>query len=290
MVNKQVLSLDVVTELPLSVKVSIVKLGCIASTTLIESLLDERASRKDITVRSFSSGTKMDGESAKDIAELAKSIESDLFIVVTPNASLEEPKSLAKTLSKRTPTVVVSDAPAKKVIQEFEKKSIGYVIVEADSLIGIRKEFLDAVEMALFNSDVIKVLAVTGAFRALHEEIDRTVESIKKGTVHLPRLIIDKEIAVSRGEFFNPYAKAKAMASFEMARLAGELSAEGAYKVKERERYLSIVASAHELMREAAILADQAREIEKSSDKVSRRIHMIDGSLKTKKAFFDVLQ
>ena len=274
----------------LTVRVTVAKLGCIASTTLIESLLDERASREDIVVRSFSSGTKMDIQSAKNIAGLISSIPSDVILLVTPNASLKEPRSLAKTLSKRAPTTVISDAPAKKAISEFDKNKIGYIIMEADSLIGVRKEFLDPIEMALFNSDAIKVLAATGAFRALHEEIDRLIESAKKKRISLPKLIVDKEVAVNHGEFSNPYAKAKAMASFGMANLVGELSVEGAYRVKERERYLTIVASAHELMRKAALLADQAREIEKSSDSVARHVHIPDGSLKKKKRFFQELQ
>ena len=123
-----------------------------------------------------------------------------------------------------------------------------------------------------------------------HEEIDRVIDSVRKSKAWLPKLIVDKEVAVRKGEFSNPYAKAKAMASFEMARLAGQISAEGAYKVKERGRYLTIVASAHELMREAALLADQAREIEKAEDKVSRYVHSNDGTMKMKKGLFDNLR
>ena len=265
------------------------KLGCIVSTALLESLLDERASREDITIRSFSTGTKMDAQSAREVEAIAVSVKSDLFLIVSPNASLEEPKLLAKNLAKKAPTVIVSDAPAKKAVQDFEKNHVGYIIVEADSLIGVRKEFLDPIELALFNSDVIRVLAVTGAFRALYEEIDRMIESVKKRRIRLPRLVVNKEVAIERGEFSNPYAKAKAMASFEMARLAGQLSAEGAYKIKERERYLTIVSSAHELMREAALLADQAREIEKAEDKVSRHVHL-NNETKAKKGLFDNLR
>jgi methylenetetrahydromethanopterin dehydrogenase len=276
--------------LGLIVRVTVVKLGCIASTALLESLLDERASREDIVIRSFSSGTKMDTQSAREVEAIAASVKSDIFLVVSPNASLEEPKLLVKNLAKKAPTVIVSDAPARKAVQDFEKSHVGYIIIEADSLIGVRKEFLDPIEMALFNSDVIRVLAVTGAFRVLHEEIDKVIESVKRRKTWLPKLIVNKDVAIKRGEFSNPYAKAKAMASFEMARLAGQLSAEGAYKVKERERYLTIVASAHELMREAALLADQAREIGKTENKVSRHIHFNNGTTKMKKGLFDNLR
>jgi len=107
--------------LRLSVRVTIVKLGCIASTALIESLLDERASREDIVVRSFSSGSKMDAQSAKDLVDIAVSVKSDLFLVVSPNVALEVPRSLAKRLSKKAPTTVISDAPAKRALEESRR-------------------------------------------------------------------------------------------------------------------------------------------------------------------------
>ena len=77
------------------------------------------------------------------------------------------------------------------------------------------------------------------------------------------------------------------MASYEIARLVARLSAEGAYKEKDRERRLLTVSASHELIRQAAKLADEAREIEKQTDSVHRKIHDSSGKTITKKKFFD---
>ena len=42
------------------VKVTFVQTGYIGATTLIDALLDERAARKNVSVRVISSGCKMD--------------------------------------------------------------------------------------------------------------------------------------------------------------------------------------------------------------------------------------
>jgi methylenetetrahydromethanopterin dehydrogenase len=51
-----------------------------------------------------------------------------------------------------------------------------------------------------------------------------------------------------------------------------------------------MVATAHEMMRAAARLADEAREIEKSNDTVQRKPHFKDGSSITKKALMEKLK
>ena len=48
-------------------------------------------------------------------------------------------------------------------------------------MIGARREFLDPTEMTIYNSDIIKVLAATGAFNLVIEAIDEAIESVKKG-------------------------------------------------------------------------------------------------------------
>lgn len=269
------------------IKISILKIGFIGMTTLIEAILDERASRKDITVFSVSSGSKMDEKSIKTVEEISSALETDLFLLVSPNASLPGPKAFAERLASRKPTILISDGPAKKMIDEIKGK-LGYIIVEADPLIGVRKEFLDPVEMAIFNSDVIKVLSVTGAIRALHLEIDRVIlELSSNGHARLPSLLITKDVTMTSSGFSNPYAKAKAMASYETARHAAILASEGAYREKNRERYLILVAAAHELLRDAARVADEARELEKGNDSVSRIIHEANGSQIEKKRLID---
>ena len=286
--NEDVLIVLSLSKKQMVLNITVVKTGFLAVTTLIEALLDERASRKDISIRSVSSGAKMNKVDIDAVEQLAKSIDTDLFIVVSPNASLDGPKNLALNLGKLKPTILISDNPATKIIEELKGK-IGYIIIQADPLIGIRKEFLDPIEMSNFNSDVIKVLSITGAFSALIHALDSFINESTNGNANLPNIIIDKHQALEHSGLSNPYAKSKALASYEMARLVGRLSAEGGYKEKDREKYLLVVSASHELIRQAAKLADEARELEKENDTVHRNIHDSSGKTLTKKKFFDTL-
>lgn len=270
------------------VKVTILKVGYIGATTLIDALLDERASRKDVSVRVISSGCKMDDEEAEDAARIAASVPSDLYVVVSPNAGLSGPTKAREVLKETgKPIIVVSDEPSRKAARKLPEEGIGYIVLYADPMIGAKQDFLDPVEMALFNSDVIRVLAITGVFRLLHTEIDRVIEQIGKGEEpELPQVIVNKERALEHCGIENPYAYAKAMASFETARRVGVLSTEGCFKVEGRENYIPIVTGAHELMRLAALMADEAREIEKANDSVKRVVHFRSGKLRSKAKLF----
>jgi methylenetetrahydromethanopterin dehydrogenase len=266
---------------PKVVRIGFVKLGNIGSAPLIEFLLDERAERQLIKVKVVGSGAKMTREDASEAAEDIASFKPDLALVVSPNASLPGPSEARKILKQSgTPTIVVSDGPAKKVVKQLEEDGFGYLIVEADSMIGARREFLDPVEMSLFNADLIRVLSITGAFNVLCSAIDDVIGKCHQGgNLTLPRIIVDKERAVEAAGFTNEYAKAKAMAAYEIARRVADLTAEGCFVVKEWERYTRLVAAGHEMMRTAARLVDEAREIEKAEDTVTRRPHHDDGTL-----------
>lgn len=276
----------------LVVKVLFLKIGFLGTTPLIEALLDERANRKDISVRVVSSGVKLKEEDAKLVLGSLPNERFDLIVLVAPNAGASGPALAWRELSRKNKSIVViSDSPMKKMLGELEGASVGYILVEADSMLGARKEFLDSVEMSLFNSDIIKVLSVTGVFRRIQNELDRMIHDAserKRGVV--PRVVLDKETVLTDGGFSNPYALAKAVASFEIATRVAALSAEGLYKVKERERYLPIVAAAHEMMRHAALLADEAREMEKTGDTVLRTVHLDDGSSASKVKLMDTLK
>jgi len=273
----------------LPVKFAIMKIGCIGCSSLLEYVLDERADRKDITVGVFSPGCKMDAEDVPPVAERVVAFKPDFVVLVSPNAAMPGPKTGRELLSKAgLPVLVVSDAPAKKVAPELEAGGFGYIIVEADSMIGARREFLDATEMALFNSDVIRVLAITGVYRLLYTEIDKIIDQLESGQkITMPKIMVDKETAANSGKFNNPYAKGKAMASYEMARRVADLSTQGCFILKERERYLPMVTAAHELMRMAAKLADEAREIEKATDSVTRTPHTSEGAILNKTKLLD---
>jgi methylenetetrahydromethanopterin dehydrogenase len=271
------------------VKVGVLKLGCIGSALLLEFMLDERAEREDIDVRVVGAGAKLGIEQAEETARRMLDFKPQIVIVTSPNATLPGPKK-AREIVKAAgiPVVVVSDSPTKKSVQELEQEGFGYIIIEADSMIGARREFLDPLEMVLFNLDVARVLAITGTLNLLTAEIDRAIESIKKGIqIPLPKIVVDKEKAIKAASFSNPYSATKAMAAYETARRVADLSVEGCFAVKEWERYTKIVSAAHEMMRQAARLADDARETEKAQDAVSRIPHYDDGSILKKRKLMD---
>ncbi|MCS7127705.1 MAG: F420-dependent methylenetetrahydromethanopterin dehydrogenase [Sulfolobales archaeon] len=264
------------------IKICILKMGCIASAPLLEYILDERADRKDIEVRVLSVGSKLAPEDyGVELAEKGLKEECDLYIVVSPNAALPGPTKAREVLREKGKSVIViSDAPAKKITKELDEKGFGYIIVLADSMIGARREFLDPVEMTIFNGDIIKVLAITGVYRLIQVEVGKVIDGLKRGEKPvLPRVVVDKEIAINAAQFKNAYAKAKAMAAYEVARKVADLTTEGCFVVKESERYIPIVAAAHEMMRYAALLADEAREIEKYGDTLVRTPHSTEGAI-----------
>lgn len=268
------------------VKIGVVKLGNIGTAPLLELLLDERADRNDIDVRVVGSGAKLNPDQAEEVAKKILDFEPNLVLTVSPNAALPGPGKVREIMADEgIPLIVVSDAPGKKIKEEVEAKNQGYIIVTADAMIGARRQFLDPIEMALFNVDVIRVLAATGAFSVIYHSIDAVIEQIKNGQrPELPRIVINKEKAVNTLKFQNPYAHAKAMAAYETACAVADLNVEGCFKIQEEERYVPIVAAAHEMMRMAAKLADEARELEKSGDTVLRQPHKKSGEILTKTA------
>jgi methylenetetrahydromethanopterin dehydrogenase len=271
------------------VKVTIVKLGYIATTTLIDALLDERASRKDLSMRVISAGVSLEEEPSIEVSKLASTIQTDLYIIVSPNASLPGPTK-ARDILRGTgkPVIMISDEPSRKGLREGTPEGVGYIVMIGDPMIGAKQAFLDPVEMVLFNSDALRVLAVTGPFRIVVQEIDRVIEQIGKGEKPmLPQIVIEKENALAASQINNPYAQGKAMAAFEAARRVATLTTEGVFKIEESERYLPVLIAAHELLRQAAKLADEAREIEKSNDTAVRLSHFSKGDVRKKVKILD---
>jgi len=271
------------------VRVGVLKAGCIGSLPLLEFLLDERADREDIQVKVIGSGARVTSEQCIEGAEQILKQDFDLIIFAGPAQTTQGPSEARKILrNSNKPVIIISDSPAKRIIKELEETGFGYIIVEADSMIGARREFLDPAEMALYNSDVIRVLAATGALNIIVEEIDKVINAIKSGEkVILPKLIVDGRRAVEAAGFSNPYAKAKAIAAYEIAKQVSTITFEACFKVQEPDLYIPLVATAHEMMRVAARLADEAREIEKGSDSVLRRPHFKDGTLGKKKRLME---
>ncbi len=266
------------------VKIVVFKCGNIGTAPLLELLLDELADRKDLAVRTLTTGSKMDVDAIEESIEKIFEFSPTLVLFVSPNTSAPGPAKAREVLSKKkVPTVVLTDAPGKRVKNEMEQQGVGYIIITGDPLIGARKEFLDPVEMAIFNANVIKILAGTGVFRLVVQEIDKLVEATKAGAnLSLPRLIIDTDSIRDSYAFKNPYAKAKAMAAYEMLKKVAEINVQACFVEKEKEKYIPLVACAHELVQASARLAEEAREIEKYGDTLLRTPHSKDGRLKTK--------
>lgn len=261
------------------VKIGIIKSGNIGTSPVLDLLLDERADRPNIDVRLVGSGAKMNPEQVEEVVPKIKDFNPDFCIFISPNPGAPGPAKAREILSKEDiPAIIIGDAPGAGKKDEMEEQGLGYIIVKADPMIGARRELLDPTEMASFNSDIIKVLAATGAYRLVQNTIDSIIAAVEDNKeIELPKLIITAEKAVEAGTFENPYAKAKAIAAYEMASAVANLDTKGCFMVQDSEKYIPLVAAAHEMASAAAKLATEAREIEKNNDTLCRTPHMNDG-------------
>jgi methylenetetrahydromethanopterin dehydrogenase len=255
-------------------KIGVLKNGTIGSSLLLAFLLDERAEAKRIDVVEVSSGAKMHPpEVCTKTMEKLVQIEPELIIMSSPNAALPGPKQ-TREMAGNIPTIIVSDAPAKKAVDEIKEKNMGYILVNCDSMIGARRPYLDATEMSCFNADLLKVLAITGALNVITIELNKVIMDMLEGkSPTLPQVIVDATKAVKAAEFSNPYAEAKAIAAFEIAASVSKVTGTACFRLKEKEDYMPLLAAAHEMMKTAADLCSEAREIEKANNTVMRMPH-----------------
>jgi len=269
------------------VKVGVAKLGNIASGVMAELLLDERADREDMQTFMATSGTKLQPEDIDRVVNNMVAWKPDFAIVVSPNGVLPGPTGARERLAAAgIPTLFITDdVTTKKEWAEIKDGKFGYIIMKGDAMIGARREFLDPIEMADYNGNLVKVLALTGAFRKLQIAIDQVIDQVKAGKkgadLAMPKLVVTSDKAVD-GEFSNPYALAKARAAYEIASAVAMVNVKGCFMTKEWEKYIPIVTSAHEMMRVAAVLCDEAREIEKAGDGIIRKPHKKDGIIVSK--------
>ena len=265
--------------------IGILKNGTIGSSLLLAFLMDERAEATRLNVREVTSGAKM--HPPEECIETMKKLlefKPELILMSSPNAALKGPLA-AREMAKEAniPTIIISDAPAKKAVDEIKEKNMGYILVNCDSMIGARRPFLDPIEMSCFNADLLKVLAITGSLQVIAEELNKVIMDMLDGKQPtLPEIIIDASRALEAAKFSNPYAEAKAIAAFELAASVSKVTSKACFVLKEREEYMPLLAASHEMMRTAALMCDQAREIEKSNDTVIRRPHHAKQQLLTK--------
>lgn len=271
------------------VKIGIIKIGNIGISPVLDLILDERADREDIDVRTLSSGAKMGKNQVNDILPRIKDFNPNLILFVSPNPNAREPKKARNILSTvGIPTVIFGDRPGEKAIDEMKKQNLGYILVRADPMIGARREFLDSTEMALFNSDVLKVLSVTGVFRLIQEKVDNLIDNIKNNeSLKLPQIVVTSENVIPYAGFKNPYAMSKAIAAYNIATQVSMMDIRACFKINDPNKYIPLVTAAHEMISVAAKLANEAREIEKNNDTVLRTPHNKDGSTLHKLSLMD---
>ncbi|WP_319506438.1 F420-dependent methylenetetrahydromethanopterin dehydrogenase [uncultured Methanolobus sp.] len=268
-------------------KIGFIKLGNLGMSQVIDLVQDEIAAREGITIRSFGTGPKMGKDEAAATAEL-KNFDADFYVMISPNSSAPGPTA-AREIYKDVPCIVISDGPTKKEDRAaLEEAGFGYIIMTVDPLIGAKTEFLDAVEMASFNSDAMKVLSTCGVVRLIQEELDKVAAMADEGkALELPHILAKPEKCIERAGFNNPYAKAKALAALHMADMVAKINFPACFMMKEIEQVTLTTAAGHEMMRAAAQLAIDAREIEKSNDNVFRQPHAKKGHLMTKTALYE---
>lgn len=262
-----------------SCKFGIIKVGCMGSLPLLEFLIDERADRKDVDVIVCGSGAKLGIKQCETVTKMMIAQNPQFVILIGPAQQAPGPRRARKLLWEAgIPTLVISDGPARKLIQDFETDGVGYFIIDADAMIGARREFLDPIEMILFNSDMLKVLAITGVLQLITNELDHLIQAVKENVpLKLPKIQVTKEQAIEASSLSNPYARVKAMAAYEIAKRAAAINSQGCFNVTEWQHYVALVASGHELVRYAARMADEAREIDKAGDQVKRSPHYPNG-------------
>ncbi len=279
-------------------KLGVLKLGCIGAAPLLDLLLDERADRDDLQVTAVTSGAKLDPAACAAATAVIIASAPDLLIMVSPNAALPGPKQARAAVAEAgIPIITISDGPSKKAFykKNDEGKQVvdvpenqGFFVLTTDPMIGARREFLDPSEMALFNADVIKVLASTGVLRLIQNELDAVIAAMKSGaTPELPQINATPEKSVTAGGFANPYAAAKALAALKITENVAATTSKGCFAEQDPAKYITLVAAGHEMIRAAARLADEAREIEKAGDSVMRTPHASNGERLSKSRLAD---
>ena len=220
----------------------------------------------------------MGKDEAEYVSNRVLELNPDLILYTTPNASAPGPKKAISAFAGK-PVIVVSDAPAVKSKDLIEKHGLGYILVKADAMIGARREFLDPTEMAVFNADMLKVLAGTGALRLIQIELGKTIDALKQYEKYLPKVVVTAENAVEHANYSDPAAREKAVSAYNMCVEVGGMNVRGCFMEKEPAKYIQTVSDAHELLRKATTLIDEAREIERKSDTLYRTPHSPDGRI-----------
>jgi methylenetetrahydromethanopterin dehydrogenase len=162
------------------------------------------------------------------------------------------------------PCVVIYDGPKNKESRDIlEQQGFEYIILPVDPLIGAKREFLDPVEMVVFNADVMKVLSICGVVRLLQEELDKITEQLSseesEKELELPHIFAKPEKCIEHAGFSTPSAKAKALAALHIVTKVAQVNYPVCFTLKDLDQICLTAAAGHEIMGTAAHLATQAR-------------------------------
>jgi methylenetetrahydromethanopterin dehydrogenase len=265
----------------MTVRVGIVKLGNLGTSRYIDLILDERADR-DVFVRAVGTGAKLGEPEAVEAVTKILDFKPQFCIVISPNATIPgRPRRGAS--GSWHPDDRHSDVPVMKIRTTLRRRASATSSSKADSMIGARRRFLDPTEMVLFNAEMTRVLHRDRRRRAHPEGARQSHRRDSPLAGPRPcRRSSSADKCVPEAGYKNPYAKAKAFAAYTMAEKVGDLDLLGCFMQKEMDQYIITVCSAHELLRAAARLCDEARELEKSMDTVFRTPHAADGKILSK--------
>ena len=131
-------------------KIGVLKLGCIGAAPLLDLLLDERADREDLAVKTWTCGAKLDPQSCAEPTAALLAWRPQLALLVSPNAALPGPNNTRTALAAAgIAFITLSDGPSKKAFfkKNEEGRQVlnipagqGFMIFPADSMIGARRD------------------------------------------------------------------------------------------------------------------------------------------------------
>ena len=120
------------------VKIGVYKCGNVGTAPIFELLLDELAQRKDITVRTITTGAKMSLKDVKDVFPQILEFAPDLLVIISPNPAVSGPAAAREmAIQKGVNTVVMSDAVAKQMVKDLNMNTdvrVMPIVREKDNL------------------------------------------------------------------------------------------------------------------------------------------------------------
>ena len=117
------------------VKIGVIKCGNLGTSPVIDLMLDERADRPNISVKSFGSGAKMGPEEIEEVVPKVADLDAAFVIFISPNPAAPGPAKARELLSAMdVPAIIVGDGPGARVKDEMNEQGLGYILVKGDPM------------------------------------------------------------------------------------------------------------------------------------------------------------